>query len=426
MPPASPPYGGTVSLLWGERDTAGTGKGRAMKGNSIGTRVVAIRSRRRMSQRDLAGAAGVSVDTIRKLEQGQRHSARLETLTQLAHALDVAVTDLVGKPRGLAFGAEDSELLHLRRAVLGVAPIEGPVVRADQLRKELAELWRWYWTGNYPVLARELPGRITAARVAVSSSTAKGRPIACTVLAELLQVTASLLAHLAHEDLAHLALHNASRAAESAGDELLHASQQATRSWILSRQGLWSEAEHVAASTAGQVEPVLSRAPAEHVAIWGELLRYTAVALSRGGRHSEAAEVITLMSTAAVRLGEDRATRYSGVAFGPTVVAMRAVDAAISAGKPRKAIQLAVWVEHPEHVPPAVHMRYLLNVAWAQAADWRSGEAVATLLRAERIAPEALPHQSIARAIVDELLPRRRTQRLPGLAPLAERMQVPA
>ncbi len=58
--------------------------------------------------------------------------------------------------------------------------------------------------------------------------------------------------------------------------------------------------------------------------------------------------------------------------------------------------------------------------------DWRSGDAVGTLLRAERIAPKALHHQGIARATVAELLPRRRKHRLPGLVGLANRMGLSA
>lgn len=392
---------------------------------SVGQELVALRRRRQMTQRALAEAAGVSIDLIRKLEQGQRHSARLETLTQLAQALDVPTSELVGKRPGLAFGAEDSELLQLRRAVLGVAPIQGEVIPAGQLRADQPTVWERYWVGDYPALARELPERITAARVAVSTATGADRKIAHTVLAEILQVTASLLAQLASEDLAHLALHGAARAAEAADDELLHASLQATRSWVMSRQGLWAEAELIAASTADKIEPVLSRASVDHVAVWGELLRYAAVALSRSGRHNEAADVIALMGSAAARMGGDRTTRYTGVAFGPTVVGMRAVDAAISAGKPRKALQLATRVEHPENVPPAMQARFLLGVAWAQTTDFKSAEAVHTLLRAEKAAPKSMPHQSIARTIVAELLPRRRIYRLPGLTGLAVRMGVP-
>lgn len=390
----------------------------------VGARLAARRKARRMTQRELADAATVSVDVVRKLEQRQRTTARLETLTALAHALDTSVGDLIGKPAGLVVGAEDSEMLQIRRAVLGVAVPTDTNVKVAGLKERLRQVWALYWAGDYGPLARDLPGLIVIARLAVSEGGDRDRREASRMLGELLQVTASLLAHLAHEDLAYLALHGALDAAEHADDRFLHAALQATRSWILSRQGLWAEAEQVAASTAQQVEPVLSQAGPDQVAVWGELLRYTALALSRGDRHQEAGEVIRLMTSAAVRMGSDRATRYVSMPFGPTVVGMRMVDAAISAGDLRRAHQLARRVEHPEHVPAAMHSRYLLNVAWAQTQDWRSEEAVATLLRAEHIAPAALAHQSLARLVVTELLPRRRKQRLPGLVGVAGRLGV--
>ncbi|MDR7277716.1 helix-turn-helix domain-containing protein [Catenuloplanes atrovinosus] len=393
---------------------------------SLGDHLVAVRRRRGMTQQGLAEASSVSVAVIRKLEQKQRLSTSLETLTRLAHALDVDAGELLGKPRGLPYGAQDSELLRLRRAVLGLMPVDGPVLSVAEVQDGVRQLWRRYWAGDYPLLARELPAQLMAANVAISAVPEQQRPVAHGALAQALQIAASLLAHLAHEDLAHLALHGARRAAEAAGDELLFASQQATRSWLLSRQGLWSEAEHLAVTAAAEVEPALSQASLDQVAVWGELLRYTAVALSRSGRHAEADEMIGLMRAAAARMGADSATRYVGVAFGPTVVAMRAVDAQISAEKPRRALELTRDVERPESVPPAMHMRYLLNVAWAQTLDWRSGDAVGTLLRAERIAPKALHHQGIARATVAELLPRRRKHRLPGLVGLANRMGLSA
>ncbi|GAA4714617.1 helix-turn-helix domain-containing protein [Phytohabitans rumicis] len=394
--------------------------------STLGAQLSALRRRRAMSQRDLAERAGVSVDLVRKLEQGQRHATRIASLTALANALDVSPADLLGKPRGLPAGRVSGEVGAIRRAVLGVrrTNVEPPTM--DAQRAAAAEVWRLYWAGRYAELARELPDHIAGARAAVDAAATHGRPAAWAVLAELLQVTASLLAHLAHEDLAHLALAEALRAAEASGDELLHAGQQATRSWVLSRQGLWSEAEYVAVTAAEQVRPALARASVDQVAVWGELLRYGTTAVARSGRHSEAQEMLGLVRAAAARMGGDHRSRYVGMAFGPTVAAMKAVDVAIAADRPRQAIKLAERVEHPESAPTAMHARYLLNVAWAQMTDWRSQDAVDTLRTVEALAAEMLPHQTIARTIVAELLPRRRKQRLPGLVGLAERIGVAA
>lgn len=49
-------------------------------------------------QEQLAERAGLSVDVIRKLEQGRRNSPRLSTLNALASALDTEPSHLVGQP----------------------------------------------------------------------------------------------------------------------------------------------------------------------------------------------------------------------------------------------------------------------------------------------------------------------------------------
>jgi transcriptional regulator with XRE-family HTH domain len=50
----------------------------------IGEQIAVLRRARGMTQDQLAEAAGVSVDVIRRLEQGVRHSARLNTLSKIA------------------------------------------------------------------------------------------------------------------------------------------------------------------------------------------------------------------------------------------------------------------------------------------------------------------------------------------------------
>lgn len=390
----------------------------------LGDNLATHRRRRGMSQRGLAEAAGVSVDLVRKLEQGQRKAARLDTVAALAHALDISPADLLGKPRGLAVGAEDGEISAIRRSILGLTVTLTEVPTAEDLRTSVTDLWKLYWAGRYAELARELPARIGQAR-AFTSTDGDTRQAYAT-LAELLQMTASLLAHLAHEDLAHLALAEADRAAGAAEDVLLRATMAATRSWVLSRQGLWSESEMVALAAADEVEPSMSRASVDQVAVWGELLRYGTTAVARSGRQSEAQELLGLVNTAAARMGSDQPTKYIGAAFGPTVAAMKAVDVAIAADRPRQALKLSERVETPQVAPKAMHARYLLNVGWAQMTDWRSQDAVDTLRQVEQLAPEMMPHQSIARAIVAELLPRRGRQRLPGLVSLADRIGVSA
>jgi transcriptional regulator with XRE-family HTH domain len=57
--------------------------------STIGERIRRLRTGALMTQDDLAAAAGVSTDPIRKLEQGRRHTASIGSLHRIAAALDV-------------------------------------------------------------------------------------------------------------------------------------------------------------------------------------------------------------------------------------------------------------------------------------------------------------------------------------------------
>ncbi|KWW97930.1 hypothetical protein TH66_21410 [Carbonactinospora thermoautotrophica] len=366
------------------------------------------------------------MDVIRKLEQHQRHSARLSTIGAIARALDVDPAELVGRERGLGDSAEDSEMYHLRRATLDLIPYpDEPLPDLAVLDTQVRDLWDQYWVGRYGYLARALPALVTQVRATAQAAAGGNRVPAHATLASVLQLMAALLTRLAHEDLAHIALADATRAAEVTGDELLHASQQAARVWLLSCQGLHTEAEQLAVDIAHQVEPALSRDSADRIAVWGELLRYaTHAAAGTPQREAEARELQRLVSAAAEALGPRQPTIGPATVFSPTVAGMNGVTVCVELDDPRTALTRAAQVESPESAPPAIQVRYLLAVAMAQTMTWDNQAAVDTLLRAEQISAELMRHMVLARTVVEELLPRRRTQRLPGLTSLAGRLGI--
>ncbi|MEK8172244.1 helix-turn-helix transcriptional regulator [Streptomyces sp. M19] len=66
--------------------------------SEAGRNIKDVRKRRGLSQSELSKASGVSVSIIKKLEQGERKSARLETLRKLAVALRVPTMRLSDGP----------------------------------------------------------------------------------------------------------------------------------------------------------------------------------------------------------------------------------------------------------------------------------------------------------------------------------------
>jgi transcriptional regulator with XRE-family HTH domain len=74
----------------------------------IGEKLKRLRERRYLTQRELAEKAGISADTIVKLEQ-DRWEPRLRTIRKLAEALDVHPDELTG------FGRNTSTLASYLR-----------------------------------------------------------------------------------------------------------------------------------------------------------------------------------------------------------------------------------------------------------------------------------------------------------------------
>lgn len=97
--------------------------------SGMGDRIAELRLRRSLSQEGLADKAGLSVDVVRKLEQGQRTSARLTTINALARALDTEPSVLVGQPSTFegshAVEAEPPSVLALRQAVSPLTDLLG-------------------------------------------------------------------------------------------------------------------------------------------------------------------------------------------------------------------------------------------------------------------------------------------------------------
>lgn len=94
--------------------------------STIGECIKPLRTAALMTQDDLAAAAGVSTDLIRKLEQGRRHTASIGSLHRIAAALDVDLGELLGRGN-MPDAAPDAGVVALREAVADVTDLLGDV-----------------------------------------------------------------------------------------------------------------------------------------------------------------------------------------------------------------------------------------------------------------------------------------------------------
>jgi transcriptional regulator with XRE-family HTH domain len=391
---------------------------------STGDRLKVARRAAGLTQEQLAEQSGVNVDTIRKLEQNQRHSMRVSTANALARAIGVETTALL-LGQAPAETRDDTGLQLIRRALVPAhdfAPAaddhnEDAAPDVAALRRSVEDAWSHYHAGEFEALGQILPPLIGEARVAAREHTNGTAAQAHGVLAKVLQLGAHTMVQTQMEDLGLLGLDRARTAAQDSSDPLLPAMMLNSVAWVFLRTGRLEDCERVAVGAADSVEPTFRASPAHHVAVYGGLLLSAATAAARNQRYDTARDLIQIARAAAHRIGDDSTDRWTTV-FGPTAVAMQAVSLETAAGEWGTALDLARQVPLSGQVPVSWKVRFLLDVAHAQTETYRDADAVETLRTARRLAPSWTQRHGLAKAVVRELLTHKHPAR--GLTPLAD------
>jgi hypothetical protein len=314
-------------------------------------------------------------------------------------------------------------LFSQRSHLLGVEPPE-PVLLED-VRDRVAAAHSTYQAARYDDVIDEIPGLLAAVEGLRRTVGGAGRRETLLGYASASVVAAKLLTKVGVADLAMLAADRCATAAVDA-DSLsargLAAYQAACALLQADRSG---EAERVAVSMAELAQREASAAAPVLVSVAGALWLTAAVAAARRADRGEAWRRLGYAETLAARLGKD--ANLAWTAFGPTNVAIHRVSVAAELGEADQALRMAAGVD-PRRLPEGLRSRRAqvhLDVAWAQAQRKRDAEAILDLLEAERVAPEAVRHNVMARDIVRQMLARGdRQRRSSALRDLAARAGV--
>lgn len=410
---------------------------------TIGDRLAEIRRRRTLTQEQLAESAGVSVETIRKLEQNERTSARVATLNKLARALDTRTSDLFGTSgQPVARGEVDEDdlsLVSLRQALaparsirgVRVAPGESEPPTVAEVRDAIWAVDTAYHSDDYASAVAALPVLLTDAALALEAAGHDDERVpALRALSQARQMAGTVLIQTRKFDLAHRALDLALDAADAAQDDLVGAAAVASLCWLLLRQGRLDEAEQLAIATADAIEPSFTKAPPEHFAAWGWLLLRAGAAAVRNNRDSQAAEMLDAAAAAGTRVanvpgGVVSPGPASVGTFGPRTVAMKQVETAVIAGETGRALTLAERIPPGDHPTSNNRNRHLLDVAFAQVDQRLYAEATATMQQVQHDAPHWLRHQRYAHDIVAGLVASRKRAITEELSTLADSVGLP-
>ncbi|WOI58997.1 helix-turn-helix domain-containing protein [Streptomyces fradiae] len=373
----------------------------------LGDRLRSVRKRRGMTQQGLARESGVSVSLIRKLEQGERNDARLETVRRLAATLRVPTSRLVVDvaEEGASAAVLDA-WAPVRQAL--TAPPGGAVTldeppTAEGVRAALAAAVPLFSGDRFAELRAVLPALLRDSAV-LAGLDPEGRALRV----RLLQLTGWLLTQTRQFEAAEWCL---GAALDGSADRLQGASTVSTQCWLLLRQGRLGEARALATHWADETEPRLSRAAPDELAAWGWLLLRLSAAAVRDNRPDEAEDALRLSHAAAVALGREFAPDGDFLrAFGPVTVTLKRTENAMVMDRPDVVLKLAARIPAGGMRPTSNNRnRHLLDVANAYTMTRRYAEAVETLAGVRDAAPQWLPNQRYARDILGRVVARRRT-----------------
>jgi transcriptional regulator with XRE-family HTH domain len=377
---------------------------------TIGERIRELR-RPSYTQQDLAAAADVSVDVIRKLEQGRRHTASLATLARIARVLGVDLVQLLGPshPAGTA-SENENRVAAIRDVLTGVDELLGEVDDVDvpdltELARGVSYSWGHFYSGRFVPLAALLPRLLADAQAVTRSAAVADSARAADLVAQVHQIAAGTLVRFDAADLGHVAAREALRWAALAPDPLRAASARYIFGHVLIRQGRFVDAERVSVATAEQVQPT-GAASTEQLSVYGGLLLRGATAAARQGRTRAATDLLAEATTVAQRTGMDRVD--CDVIFGPSNVVMQSTDCLVVADDYVGAADVARRMPRDSALPLMSRSRHLADVAHAQLRLGRTQAAESALFTMERGAPEWTAHHRLPRLLVEELMTRGR------------------
>ena len=392
----------------------------------IGERIAIYRNQRGYSQAVLAGLVGRSVSWLSQVERGERSVDKLSVLLPLARALRVDLVTLINQPVDF----ERSSNLELR-AVDGIrAAMSTYVVDPDDeskmhdlvtLRAVVQEINGFYQAAEYDRAGSLLPVAIRSADAA-ANSTGDGdeRQEALTLLALTNQVSAALLSRVGQTDLGWVAADRAINSARQVDDVELIAAGIYRLGQIMLKAGRAEEAYRLADSTIPTLDSADST-PSDVIVTWSAAIH----CCDRGGQTGRPSGINEAdAQDVADKLGADRNDHWT--AFGPTNVRIHATSAAVELGDPNDVLHQAAAVD-PDQLPKELRGRrsqVYIDQAWAYSQQRNDAEAVLSLMEAERVAPDTVKHNPIARRVLQDCLRRGKRSPIPGVTQLAQRVGV--
>lgn len=290
-------------------------------GGPIGERIRIYRSRRGLSQKELAGLVGRSESWLSQVERGTRSVDRLSVLIDIARVLRTTVETLTGYRIELPPNGEpELDGLEDIRAALSAYPglglSETTPGDLDAIEHMTAEVHGRYQAADYGAVARILPSLITSSDAYVVESRADERRRALVVQNQIYVVAAKLVTKVGDGQLAWILADRAATAAVRADSAILGAAAAYQVACAFLKLDRIEQAERVAITAA---ENILDDSRLG-ISLQGALFLIGSIIAARRRERREASDRLRHAQYLADALGEDG--NYGWTSFGSTNVAI--------------------------------------------------------------------------------------------------------
>ncbi|GAB1639647.1 helix-turn-helix domain-containing protein [Krasilnikovia sp. MM14-A1259] len=395
----------------------------------IGSNIAAHRRAAGVTQTDLAGRIGRSVQWVSAVEQGRRHADRLSDLLHIAAAVGCQVEDLIGRPvdtlaPGTRPRAQDVDAV---RAVVLRSPMPALVGVPDQLPAledvdaRVSDAWRtWHGSSHaHSTLGAQLPQLLTDAMTV--HHTAPDRRAGARVLAGAWQITRQWLHHIPDGELAWIAADRAMTAAREADDPHLIA----LGAWALSasyrRAGQQDEATRLCLAAADELRPRLddSRPDTDLLAAYGMLHLAAAISAAQSDEDTRAWALHNVANGAARALG-DRYHPWTMFGHGNVDIHGLAVNAEL--GRADDVVELSRRLNIDSVPSVERRTRVLIDTARGHVQRGEDEAAILVLLDAEEVSTDEVRDSGLVHELLRELLHRDRARARKHVQALARRI----
>jgi transcriptional regulator with XRE-family HTH domain len=333
--------------------------------------------------------------------------------------------EMPGAPACATTDAEDRVMADLRRVLLcryACSSSDGDKPDDTTLQRGVVTSWKLRQQGRYVdlgvMLTKLLGGLDTAVRAAPRDD-----GLALRLSVHAYNAASSVCKTFGDPGLAVLCADRAVQAARAVDEPLLVAAAAYRLANVYLCSGDLPEAHEIALSGASIIESAMDASHAR-LATAGGLLLTAAVARARQQDARGAWELIREAEMVASKLENEHVGLHT--IFGPTSVAIYAVAVAAELGDGRDVVRRASTIDLVNLPPGLLERRshFLIEVARGHSQQANDGEALATLLSAERVTPDEIRLNAKARALVEELVVRERPGTGPELRELAARLRV--